>query len=338
MAAPPSPATPSAGVTVLCDAAATTGLGHFVRCLALAVELAARGAQVDVALRDDALPWARDEVVRAGLRLRTDDWDAVTADAARHGRDLVVDSYGVTGPWLSGVHQALDGAGRLVVIDDLADRRFTADVVVNQNLGAEGLDYPGAGRVLSGPRHALLRAPFAACRDTGLATAADLPDSPGTVLVLFGGTDAAGMTATAGAAARAAFPAAEVRVIAPRGAAAHPELDRVTLLEPSPDVHTEMLRADLVVTAGGTTLWELCCLARPAAVVTVADNQLAVYDEMVRRGFVLPAGRAAGTSPQALADRLGRLVGPGVLRRVAQAASTVTDGAGTQRVADALAR
>lgn len=332
---------PAGLAVVLCDAAPTTGLGHFVRSLALAAGLAARGMQVEVGLGIDALPWARDEVARAGLRLRAGDHDTVAADAAGRGGVVVVDSYRVSGDWLSDLHRALRGAGRLVVIDDLADRRFTADVVVNQNMGAERLAYPGVTQVLSGPRHALLREAFAASRATGLATAEELPDVPRTVLVLFGGTDAAGMAGIAGAAALAAFPAAHVRVLSPGGPSAHPELasqERATLLAPSPEVHAEMLRADLVVTAGGSTLWELCCLARPAAVVAVADNQRPVYEEMSRGDFVLPAGRTPVDSADVLAERLARLVGPGVLRRVARAASTVTDGAGVERVATVLAR
>ena len=333
-----SPAVPP--VLVLCDAAQATGLGHFVRSMALAAELARRGAGVHVLLRPDALASARADAAAVGT-VHVGDWSDAPVLAARLGADVVVDSYRVGGPELEVLHGACAGAGRrLVVIDDLADRDFPADVVVNQNLGAERLAYPRAARVLAGPRHALLRSVFPAARADGLASAEQLPDRPRRVLVLFGGTDATGTAQTAALAALAAFPHAAVRVVLPALQVTGAELladPRATVLRPLATVHEEMLAADLVVSAGGTTLWELCCLARAVAVVAVADNQVPTYDEMVAGGHVLPAGRRPETSPAALAARLAELIAPpGTLRRVARSAATVTDGAGGARVADVL--
>ncbi|RZU33045.1 PseG/SpsG family protein [Blastococcus saxobsidens] len=326
-------------VRILCEAAATTGLGHFVRSLALGAELAGRGAAVQVLLRPDALPRAREAVTAAGLDLAAGDWDALREGA--EPADLVVDSYRVPGLWLTDLHRRAGAAGgRLVVIDDLADRSFSADVVVNQNLGAEELPYPGVTSVLAGPSYALLRPEFRAARAAATASARELPDLPRTVLVLFGGTDPTGMTATAARAALAAFPDASVRAIVPAESAPDEELlahPRARVLAPRPDVHREMLAADLVITAGGSTVWELCCLARPAAVMAVADNQAAGYDRLTAAGRVLPLGRRPEPSVAALTDRLAALVGaPGRLREVALAAATVTDGAGAARVADVL--
>jgi spore coat polysaccharide biosynthesis predicted glycosyltransferase SpsG len=325
---------------VLCEAAQATGLGHFVRSMALVTELARRGADLHVLLRPDVLPSARADAAAVGS-VHVGDWADAPGLAARLGADVVVDSYRVGGPEIEELSRACARAGRqLVVIDDLADRDFPADVVVNQNLGAERLTYPRAARVLAGPRHALLRPDFPAGRAAGLASAELLPDQPRRVLVLFGGTDASGTAQTAALAALAAFPDAAVRVVLPVPQAPRPELlaeARATVLRPLATVHEEMLAADLVVSAGGTTLWELCCLARAVAVVAVADNQVPTYDEMAAGGHVLPAGRRPETAPAVLAARLAELVAPpGTLRRVARSAATVTDGAGCARVADVL--
>ncbi|WP_369130432.1 PseG/SpsG family protein [Modestobacter roseus] len=331
----------SRDVLLLCEAARATGLGHLVRSLALATELAGRGREVTIALRPDALPEARDRVRAAGLTLATGGWVDPDLRAGAPGT-VVVDSYRVTGAELTGLHRRCGETGaRLVVIDDLADRSFTADVVVNQNVGAESLSYPGAGTVLRGPRHALLRPAFPAARTAGLRSAAELPDVPRRVFVLFGGTDAAGMAGTAAAAALRAFPHARVRVVVPGAAPVPAEVTaspRATVLPPVDAVHEEMLDADLVVSAGGTSLWELCCLARATAVVAVAENQLPTYDRLTAAGHVLGAGRHPGATVGELADRLRTLTAPpGTLGRVARSAATVTDGAGCARVADALA-
>jgi spore coat polysaccharide biosynthesis predicted glycosyltransferase SpsG len=99
-----------------------------------------------------------------------------------------------------------------------------------------------------------------------------------------------------------------------------------------------MLAADLVLSAGGTTLWELCCLARPTAVIAVAANQVPTYDVMSAGGYILPAGREPVRDAGVLAATLRRLVArPGTLAATARQASRLTDGLGGERVADALA-
>jgi UDP-2,4-diacetamido-2,4,6-trideoxy-beta-L-altropyranose hydrolase len=329
---------PLSRVTVLCDAAAVTGLGHFVRSCALAAQLSAGGADVHVLLPPDSLPNAVDSARAAGWRVVLGGWhlEEVVAMTGPAGI-AVVDSYRVDGSWLTGLHRALTAAGaHLAVVDDQADRGFSADLVLNQNVGAERFAYPGAGRVLAGPRYALLRPQFPAHRAAALASAERLPDVPARVLVLFGGTDAGGMAGIAAEAATRAFPDAEVRVVRPDGPGT-PHAG-VTYLPPVEAIHEEMLAADLVVSAGGTTLWELCCLARPAAVIAVAGNQQPAYDVLTASGAILPAGREPVRNVAELAARLRSLVDPpGTLRNVARRAAEVTDGHGCERVAAVLA-
>jgi UDP-2,4-diacetamido-2,4,6-trideoxy-beta-L-altropyranose hydrolase len=328
---------PLARVTVLCDAAAATGLGHFVRSSALAAQLTAGGTDVHLLLPPDSLPNAVDSARAAGWQVVVGPWhpDEVIALTGPAGI-AVVDSYRVDGQWLTGLHRGLTAAGaHLAVVDDQADREFSADLVLNQNVGAERFDYPGAGRVLAGPRYALLRPQFPAFRAAGLTAAERLPDVPARVLVLFGGTDAGGMAGVAAEAAARAFPDAEVRAVLPGGPGT-PHAN-VTYLPPVEAIHEEMLAADLVVSAGGTTLWELCCLARPAAVIAVAGNQQPAYDVLRASGAILPAGREPVRDVAELAGRLRSLVAPpGTLREVARRAAEVTDGTGCAVVATIL--
>ena len=324
-------------VVLLCDAAATTGLGHFVRCTALATALAGSGAAVRFLLPEDTVPTAVERVHRAGWTAAVSRWDpAFVAAEAGPGAVVVVDTYRVDGAWLDELHDRLAGRGaRLAVVDDLADRDFSADVVLNQNVGAERLRYRRAGRVLAGPGWALLRPEFPRLRERGLAALDRLPEVPGAVLVLFGGTDTSGMALTAARAARRAFPRARVRAVLPSGASR--DEPGVELLGHVEAIAEEMLAADLVVTAGGSTLWELCCLARPAAVVAVADNQRATYDLLGERGAVLPVGREPVRDVGTLAARLVRATSaPDALRTVARRAAEVTDGRGAQRTAAVL--
>ena len=324
-------------VAVVCDAAPTTGLGHFVRCTALAGALAGAGAQIRFLLPGDTLPAAVEQVRRAGWSADVAAWEpTAVAAAAGPGAVVVVDSYRVDGGWLDELCDlAGRDDGRLAVVDDTADRAFRADLVLNQNLGAERWPYPGVGRVLAGPRYALLRPDFPRLREQALAALEQLPDRPASVLVLFGGTDSAGMAVTAARAARRAFPDARVRAVLPAGATG--EDPDVVWLGPVEAVAEEMLAADLVLSAGGTTVWELCCLARAAAVVAVAGNQRPAYEMLGARGAILPVGDAPVHDVGELAARLQDAVTPpGRLRAAARVAAGITDGRGAERVAAAL--
>lgn len=330
-------------VLILCDAAETTGLGHFVRCTSLATVVTARGADVRFLLPGDSAQRAVDHAHAGGWPADLGPWlpEAIATAAGSPPPVVIVDSYRVSGAWLTVLHARLTAMGGvLAVIDDLADRDFEAALVLNQNLGAEKLAYPGVGRVLSGPAYALLRPEFPAHRAESIRLLDLLPEIPRRVFVLFGGTDATGMALTGATAAGLAFPLAQVRAVVPASSApALPEGDaRITLIDHADAIHEEMLAADLVLSAGGTTLWELCCLARPTAVVAVAANQVPTYDEMSAGGYILPAGRAPVRDPEALAATLrGLLSPPGILGAVARQAARLTDGQGCERVADALA-
>ena len=328
---------PGTPVVVVCDAATTTGLGHFVRCTALATALSGRGAGIRFLLPGDTVPAAVERVHRAGWSASVGTWDPpAVAAAAGPGAVVVVDTYRVDGGWLDELDDLVGRSeGRLAVVDDAADRTFSADVVLNQNVGAERLPYPGAGTVLAGPRYALLRPEFPQLRERALAALSQLPDRPATVLVLFGGTDAAGMAAPAAQAARRAFPDARVRAVLPNGAP--PGDPGVEWLGHVEAIAPEMLAADLVVSAAGTTVWELCCLARPAAVVAVAGNQQDGYEELARLGAILPLGQEPVRDVGVLAARLAAAVAaPGSLQEAARRAAVLTDGHGAQRVAAAL--
>src|SRR6185436_8459985 len=225
------------------------------------------------------------------------------------------------------------------VVDDLADRYLDADIVVNQNLGAEALPVRlGAGtRLLAGPAYALLRPQFPALRKAALDSVAGLPDVPRRILVMMGGTDPTGSAGVVARAALAAFPEASVDVVLPgvMPDTAQPRtVGRLTELPRLQDVAPRMLEADLVVTATGSTIWELSCLARPVAALEMASNQSDVYRQLVAGRMVLGLGRRPINEAD-LVKALGSLTSvPGELQRLATAASALVDGHGADRVLD----
>ncbi|KIR66894.1 PseG/SpsG family protein [Micromonospora haikouensis] len=336
-------------VGVRCDAGPTRGVGHLVRCLALAEEFLARGHRVEFFGTVEGVGWAGRQLAARGIPLHPGPQrpaDLVAA-ARRHGLDVVVlDSYELD-PAGAGALRAA-GVVTLAVVDG-DTRGQDADVYLDQNLGAAHGPLPG--RLLAGTAYPLLRDAVVAARP-----AAPRPATPAArprVLAFFGGTDAFGaapvlarvllatghpmdLTVVVGR----ADVEAELAALAPgRGQAVRP-------VPPTDDLPALVTAADLVVSAAGTSTWELCCLGAPAALVCVVDNQRESYGRVVDAGLVaglgeLPALAAAGLpgrTARAGAARTLRALLDSPERRAALAARAwaTVDGRGRARVADAV--
>ncbi|MGC4810934.1 PseG/SpsG family protein [Micromonospora sp. DT228] len=354
--------TPRVGLR--CDASPRRGVGHLVRCLALAEEFLARGAHVAVFGTVERLPWATAELTARGIPLHPGpDSPAELVEAARrHHLDvLVLDSYELD-PAGAGALRAA-GVFTLAVIDG-DSRGQVADLYLDQNFGAElpGLgsapEPPGLpglpglpGRLLAGSDYALLRDSVISARPAAPppATAVSRPR----VLAFFGGTDAVGAAPVLTRVLVATGHPMDLTVIVGR-----PEIEaevedvapgRGQIIRPAPPTSTLpdlITEADLVVSAAGTSTWELCCLGAPAALVCVVDNQRESYTRVVRHGLAaglgelpeLTAAGVAGRAARAAAARtlLGLLSSPQRRATLAARAWSTVDGRGRSRVVDAV--
>jgi UDP-2,4-diacetamido-2,4,6-trideoxy-beta-L-altropyranose hydrolase len=353
-------------VAFRCDASAEIGTGHVVRCLTLAVALQARGAEVCffcralppgladrlaaagvglvglapapapgfvLGLGDPSharwlgLPWARDaEDTRRALADGRWDW-------------LVVDHYALDARWERSVAPAV---GRLLVIDDLADRPHDCAILLDQNLHHDadhrydGLVPPEARRLL-GPRYALLRPEFAAARARRLAA----PPDPRRVFVFFGGADASDMTSRA----LDAMERVEDIVLDVVIGSLHPRRSSIearcaahaawSCAVDVADMADRMAQAAVGLGAGGTTTWERCAVGLPSLVVSVADNQVEIAAACAAAGVQLDLGWGPSLDPAKLRSvLLSLLEDHGQQRAVAEAARGVCSGEGALLVVD----
>jgi spore coat polysaccharide biosynthesis predicted glycosyltransferase SpsG len=333
------------GVGIRCDAGPRTGVGHLVRCVALAEELTARGVDVHFLSDLGGLAWAQRQLTDRGLPWHPAPYDPVglVAAAERLGVDAVVlDSYLLDGGHGSAVRRS--GRTVLAVVDGSL-RGQVADVYVDQNLDAER-DTPvlpvGTQR-LAGLDYALLRQAVRAHRPA--APRGRVSRTP-KVVAFFGGTDAyraAPVLARALIATGAGFEAtvvaadaslrAELLALVPAGG------QRVTVLDPTDELPKLLADADLVISASGTSTWELLCLGLPAALVWVVDNQLLGYERTVARGLAAGLGHLASLpSATAVSTLRGLLTDPDARAELAARGWAAVDGLGVARVADALLR
>jgi spore coat polysaccharide biosynthesis predicted glycosyltransferase SpsG/RimJ/RimL family protein N-acetyltransferase len=322
-------------VLLRCDASAGSGVGHLVRCLALAEAAGSRGWEVAL-LGDVDAPLGRRLVASAGLTVLPAPQSRAGLVAAAAGADVLhVDHYGIAGDLRS------PGGPLVSSIEDGTFGRRPADVVVDSTLGAEHAGRPddGSGTVLLGVAYAPLRASVRAARAARAAPAHRAADTVGDVLVVMGGTDAFGVSAAAARVARLAG-AARVRVVAgddvaAQVRAAEPGAD---VLGPQEDLPGIAATTGVVVSAAGTSVWELACVGVPTALVAVTENQRAGYERAVAAGVATGLGpvedvRAAGAGPVATLREL--LADPGRRAALSTAGRSLVDGLGADRVLDA---
>jgi spore coat polysaccharide biosynthesis predicted glycosyltransferase SpsG len=333
-------------VGIRCDAGISMGVGHLVRCVALAEELTSRGLEVVFFSDLGGVVFAERELLRRGLR-----WTSPPAgpqaflDAVRTERldAVVVDSYSLP----TAVTETLVAADvPVLAIVDGELRGQRAHLYLDQNIGAENdnVPLPDAARRIAGTRYALLRDSVRQLRPAR-------PWSPRSavpsVVVAFGGTDTSGMTAIAvralvasGALFHARVVTADAEVRAGLTDLRLPAASRIVACEPFNDFPRVLAQADLVVGAAGTSAWEYCCLGVPAAVAAVVDNQTQSYGRLVASGAVLPLGNLVGPTAatgEAFVDALSHALVDQLARQSAAAAAhALVDGNGRARAVDAL--
>jgi UDP-2,4-diacetamido-2,4,6-trideoxy-beta-L-altropyranose hydrolase len=324
------------------DAGSAVGLGHLSRCIALAGALQALGAESRVLLDGDqrAVELALAAGVEASAVARADDPGATVEWCRRLGASaLVVDSYGFLPDDLA----ALVAAGRpVVVFDDTANRELRVDLVINGGVGARQLPYRGGPqtRYLLGPSYLALRPEFAE------AAPRTIHDNVQRALVTIGGADPGRLTAALVRWAIAALGAITLDVVAGPlvddvasiRAAVRSVPGRVALHESPKHLRDLMLTADLAITGGGHTLYELAATGTPMVAIRLAENQTPNIDAMRAAGVLAYAGDVhdAALGPVLGATLAALAVDPGQRAEMSRRGRALVDGRGAPRLARAL--
>lgn len=361
-------------VAMRADASRRIGWGHLKRCLALAQALREAGAEVAFVTRPADVDSAA-LVAQAGFAVlpmprleghpdSPDDpddappphadwlerrWDRDAADttAAVHAWQpqlMVVDHYGIDARWHCALRAATGVA--IAVIDDLADRPLTPDLLIDHNPAADHrakyqavLRYPTP--LCGGPSFALLDAVY---RDHP-RNAADA--ALASIGIFMGGTDPGNFSAWAYEACRGS--AGWTGPIEIATTSAHPALAalqalaaadaRLTLALDQPHLAGFHARHGLQIGAGGGALWERCCLGTPTLALVTAENQRLSVPLLADQGVVVGFD-AVGQGPErgaALGRVIRRLIdSPAERAALRELSLALVDGRGAARAAAAV--
>ncbi len=356
------------------DAGLEIGLGHLMRSLTLADELARQGHACHFIMRE-GLGYTGGHVLQCGHNLhglpaaRRAEYGAHPAPpphAAWLGAGWQADAQatakilaGIRPDWLVMDHYALDAewekvalpvGAKLLVIDDLADRPHISDVLLDQNLGRVAADYvaivPEPCALLIGPAFALLRPAFSQLRAVSLARRS--PPKLAHILVTMGGVDKDDITSgVLEVLARAALPEG-VHITVVMGAQA-PALAAVQQRAAGMAVPTRVLvnidnmaevmaSADLAIGAAGSTSWERCCLGLPTLMLTLADNQAPLAEALAIGKAAINVADVRSPGWQAALTRALGALEVNTLLQLSSNARTITNGKGSAACVQVLDR
>ncbi len=331
------------------------GVGHIMRCLALAQAWQEVGGQTHFALAN-AAPALVARLLDGGMAIHylpaglvggliDANQTAILAQEVE-ARWVVVDGYDFGAAY----QRAIKEAGlRLLFVDDYGHcDHYYADLVLNQNAYANEALYLARElhtHLLLGTRYALLRREFWPWQ----GWQREIPEVARKILVTLGGGDSNNMTLKVIHALQQLTVEGVEAMVVVGGSNPHlatlsavteqwtetrPGRSSIHLMHNVANLPELMAWADIAVSAGGTTCWELAFMGSPNLALVLADNQRPVVESLDALGVAVNLGWHEEVTATGIAHTLHQLlVAPG--RRVAmnQRGQTLVDGRGGCRVA-----
>jgi UDP-2,4-diacetamido-2,4,6-trideoxy-beta-L-altropyranose hydrolase len=266
------------------DGNAEIGTGHIMRCLSIANEERNSGGDCTFITADLEMTSVIDEQGFSSICLNSI-WNDLDSEIDKmeelvnrlNIRNLLVDSYFVTFKYLKCLYMLT----YLTYIDDLNTFIYPCSELINYNIYADRLDYPSRypnTKLLLGPKYAPLRAEFISLPPRIVR------DEVESVLITTGGNDPYNVARQLVEQMQRCSDLQKLRinVVAGRFSKHIAELHELSKKHTNVIVHinpismAELIRScDIAVSAGGTTLYELCACGTPTVVFSMADNQVA---------------------------------------------------------------
>lgn len=331
------------------DGSPDIGMGHIMRCLSLASEIKAAGQEVSFISK-----------FSEGIQKITDyGFDVICLNKQEYPpeqeitmlveiikehkiKTLIIDTYNVSRQYFLEIKKYINV---LVYIDDINSFTYPVDILNNGNVAGEYLDYAKYSPkeiMLLGPKYNLIREEFK-----------DLPDRKinkkvNSIMITTGGSDPYDLSS---------YFAELIANI--------PELGHITinlvvgnlfknidalyklskkykqikLHENVKRMSEIMLDSDLAISAGGSTIYELCACGTPTLAFIMADNQENATLILEKKGYVKNLGWYKEFKDNEVKDSIIKICNNELERMaISRKMQSLLDGKGAYRVANEIIR
>jgi UDP-2,4-diacetamido-2,4,6-trideoxy-beta-L-altropyranose hydrolase len=352
------------------DASSRIGSGHVVRCLTLAKILKKKGADCRFISRNHKnnmiekiermnfkviiLPRPIREKKTKNIKknkLDYSNWLGVSwKDDATQTINvlnkekidwLVVDHYGIEKKWEKKLRPYID---KIMVIDDLANRKHECDLLLDQNLTANFKNrykklLPKNCYSFLGPEYALLQDEYKEKHLSAISRNGAIKR----ILVYFGNVDSNNLTEKAiKSFLKLKRKDIKLDLVINSQSLKKKKIETLSKKNTNISVKSDLtslasliLKADIAIGACGSTSWERCCLGLPAIVITVAENQKLVAKELHKRGLINWIGHYDKINISTIYNALDNIIDHN-LQTWSNTCMLVTDGCGAGKIANIL--
>lgn len=346
-------------VALRVDATSHIGAGHLFRSLTLVDKLVATNfcAPADIVFLSHQLGSSFKNLINARgyeiTEIELVEWDE-PADAEfcsnylkqRDFFDLViVDHYELTAVWEKAIAKLCH---TMVVIDDLANRAHSCDILLDQTMGRQKADYksltPDYTQLLLGTDYVLLREQFSQFHEKASLKRARTKHIE-QLLISVGATDHLELSTQFIEWLNEYFvtqqltPIATTVVISSAASSINKlkgmraKFPWLTLVVDATNMAELIYQADIAIGACGTSSWERCVLGLPTLSLITAENQRLVNSSLEIAGAILDLGHAATLTKHHFLKLFNKLLTDiDLYQRISKAALNVCNQAGAQDV------
>lgn len=332
------------------DANLEIGTGHLMRCLSIAKKLKEHTNDI-IFISADSIN--RKMIEDNGFFCRILDSNYKDLDSelnmlcniiGESGIDtIVIDSYFVTKKYLDTLKKHI----KIMYVDDLHEMVYPCDMLVNYTIFAEDIDYlklygKSKTKLLLGCKFAPLRDEFEVLQEKAIGR------KVGNILVLSGGTDHYHFILKLVEAVAISKPYSEIsfHIVCGRYNEDKEKLEHIAAQHNNIFVYENLTKlksfmesADIAISAGGTTLYELAACGTPTIGYSLADNQLENLKSFSDKGCLLSVGDIRqGFPKEELLKRLEELADREKREKLSHRMKQLVDGNGCRRLAEEIMR
>jgi len=345
------------------DSSKYIGMGHVVRCLALAEELRERGVNVFFVCRE--LPGDRIDFIEQRkfpvLRLSYSEGEIAKLSDSRPWIDglqqndlkeslnhmekldhvdwIIVDHYGLNKVW---EHECRNYVAKIMVIGGLLGREHDCDALLDPNfVGDINNSNILNCRLLCGPQYALVRKEF--LRYCGKVI---IKPKVNRLIIAMGGGDDRGAILWILNSLRELCSHIAINILlskvncnltAINNWVQNNKAGNIIINIDEPDIAGLMVNADLAIIAGGSTVFEAAALGLPSLVISISYNQKEAVKIWQKVGSVVYMGVFGEVTREEFQLRLQQVIdGYEIRKKMSLLGCRLVDGRGVKKVADFL--
>lgn len=268
-------------IIFFCEASLKIGTGHVMRCLTIANMLKNKNYEcvfITSSTSINLIPQLKNfKVISSNVFFK----NPINSDL------IIIDNYEIDYNYEIKLRNFTK---KIMVIDDLFNRKHDCDVLLDQNLGVKKIFYKNLlnkdCKILLGTKYAILRPEFLEYRKK-IFYKRKSTININKLLINFGGSDIKNYSLKALKMVEKSSFRGEIIVVLGFQC---PHLQSIKKYSKISKNKIEILQqanmaklifeSDIAIAAGGTSTWERCCLGLPTYMIKIADNQSRIFEEL----------------------------------------------------------